>query len=190
MRTGIMLDCETLGTSDSAPVVQWHMAAFNLDDPTAEIKHFGSPLPLAPQVKLGRHIGTSTALWWLRQKPEALKLFESKELEGNHDDLYGFLQASVTWLNMIAQSSFAIEIWSFGSGFDTRIFKSLLDSFDLTWPISYRAENDLRTLIALSNLDKDSVPLVDGYVKHNARFDCLQQIRWYFAAQRLLGNIE
>ena len=188
MRKGIMIDTETLGMSDRSVVVQIHLAAFDLDDPESTVNHFGSTLPLDPQIRAGRTVDADTLVWWLSQEDDARVIFASEETKGNRDDLYNFLQAAMTWLGHIVAASDETQVWGMGAGFDTRVIKNLVRDFELDWPVHYRGERDLRTLLAESGIVKESVPLVTGYVKHNARFDCLQQIRWYFAAERSLGQ--
>jgi exodeoxyribonuclease VIII len=180
--TDLMIDIETMGTDPDAPVTSIGCAAYNLYDPTAEIKTFYVDLNWDEQVDSGkRKVSAGTIKFWLSQKPEAQKPLLKKVDEQVAESLLKF--------SKFVEDTFGKEVfyvWGNGPHFDMTILESLHKDYKMRVPWKYNKVNDLRTLMRIGKVDKDDV--VREGVYHNALDDSLHQIKLAHLAMSKIGN--
>lgn len=172
--THIMTDIETLGTSEGSTIFQIAAAAFNME--TGEIK---SEINLKMDISTTEDLNVDgdTLKWWLKTDKELL----TKLLE----------EGSLTEIEMMTQFNEWIEsqedqpkLWGNGILFDNQKIKHKLELLGLKYPIFYRNDRDVRTILALAS----AVSGISDYkireniereeeVAHDAMDDVYKQIR-------------
>lgn len=155
VRADIMVDLETLGTGVDATVFQ--IAACSFDITTGEI--LGQFNLTADISKEPVHVDGSTLQWWLNTNKELLAtLLNSGSV--SEEALFTEFRS---WLeHPIEDSNEDVEIYLWGNGilFDNNIIRAHMEKYGIKYPIFYRNDRDLRTLLELASL-KSGVPEKD-----------------------------
>jgi hypothetical protein len=184
---GFMVDCETVGLGENAGVLQLAFVPFLIEDPLAQYPGQTIHLALQPQLDMGRAIECQTLKFWLDQPPMAqTPLLNALASTGDSESIRESLEALAIWLRSWIANAESIELWSKGAGFDVRILKNLFAQFAIEWPFHYRADRDLRTLMALAEMDSSTLTRTSTEPAHNALGDCRFQIRQYSYAMGLV----
>lgn len=171
-RIDIMLDIETLGKSGQHAVFQ--IAAAGFDISTGEIINtFNQVCDIAHSNIL---VDGDTLKWWLNTDKELLTRLLNR---GNCSEDW-MVKSFHNWLSTL-QEDYDIYLWGNGILFDNRIIKEKMDAIGLNYPIFYRNDRDLRTLVELVKVKYDIDPhehcKVESTEKHNAMSDVEHQIR-------------
>lgn len=148
-RIDIMTDIETLGRSNGAPVCQ--IAAVKFDIRTGRILDtFNEVVDIT---KLN-NIEGDTLVWWLNTNKELLTnlLNEGKNGGLTEEDV---LKHFVAWVTSgidgrPAPSQKDIFLWGNGILFDNRLIQNKCFQYGLEYPIHYRNDRDMRTIIELA----------------------------------------
>jgi hypothetical protein len=189
MRKDIMVDIETLGKDTGASVFQISAMTFNKD--TGEIYNEFNKLGAIGSYK-ELNVDGDTLLWWLNTNKELLTnllnsgtLFENeliseflyfltKESSGNNSDLY---------------------LWGNGILFDNVKIKDMCKKYDYLYPIYYRNDRDVRTLLELasevSGKSEDEIKQLvtnEDEIKHDALDDVRYQVRLVVKCNELIKN--
>lgn len=181
-RIDIVVDLETLGLGDNAPIIQIAAVVFNIW--TGDIiEEFNVHVKLPDDFR----IQTNTLKWWLSTDPSLLKSI----LDQGEFDLS---QTLVSFQYLIYKYG-EVYLWGNGSNFDNRILKHQMESEGITYPIEYYNDRDMRTLMdvvepGMKNSDfakKYGIKLPE--TKHDALSDCRYEAElitcaWKFIERR------
>lgn len=185
--THIMTDIETLGTKEGATIFQIAAAAFDME--TGEIKN-AIDLKLDISKVEDLVVDGDTLKWWLKTDKELLtKLLN----EGDLSEIEMLTQFN-EWVDGQEGSP---KLWGNGILFDNLKIKHKLESLGLKYPIYYRHDRDVRTILALAssasglseNAIRDSITREDERA-HDALDDVRKQIRLVHHCFNLIMGIE
>lgn len=171
-RIDIMCDIETLGKDGDTAIFQVSAAAFDIKTGSIictfnEICNIGG----------GKiFVDGDTLKWWLNTDKELL----SKLLnQGNCSEKW-MVEYFHSWIENL-QKKYDVYFWGNGILFDNRIIKAKMESYNLKYPIFYRNDRDLRTLVDIVTtkygIDVNKECQVENTEKHNAMHDVEHQIR-------------
>lgn len=148
MRKDIMVDIETLGTGDNATIFQ--IAGMSFDITTGEI--FDSINLIGDIEKFGNlGVDGSTLKWWLNTDKELLTDLLNK---GTMDE-YELLEEFSKWIVKQSNTNDMQDVYMWGNGilFDNAKLQTAINSCSgLKYPIFFRNDRDLRTLLELASL--------------------------------------
>lgn len=183
MRTDIMTDIETLGKDDN--IIVFQIGACKFDINTGKILNTFDEIV---DVRLEKNININgdTLLWWLNTDKELLtKLlnygkYTEKEMFENFAKWIGYNNETFLWGNGIL--------------FDNRIIKSKMEHYGIEYPIFYRNDRDMRTLIELASMkvgiksEKDFREKYKNnkYISHDGLEDVKSQIELLVNAYKIL----
>lgn len=205
----IMLDLETLGTSNDAAIIQIGAVAFNVNGDNAAL-WTNSPDALASMdqgirinINLERSespgvLDAGSVMWWLQQSQEAR---DSITHPGpmQSQTLKAALQTLTNWMNRVMRGRGRdLRLWSNGPTFDEVIIRSAYKRNGLEMPISFRGSRCCRTMFALArdlgwNPKEAAREAPNDIVKHDGLGDAVFQARSLtsqLAYIRSLGNID
>lgn len=174
----IMLDLETLGVTNGATIFQIGACSFSIE--TGEIydafEHIVDISSL-PAGVLG--VDGSTLKWWLSTDTELLKTLL---LNGEGSEYYMYASFA-TWLDKQGTPK-DITIWGNGISFDVVKIKNKFAEHNIAFPVHYRNERDVRTILALAadklNIDESMIYEIakqENEQLHHALDDVKRQIR-------------
>ena len=181
-RIDIMTDIETLGKGDCPPVFQIAACAFDIK--TGEIYgEFNSTADISGY----KNIEGDTLIWWLNTNKELLSklLNNGKTSKKTEKDI---VSEFVCWIKEIAKE-FNVDIkdvylWGNGILFDNRIIKQKCGQYGIEYPIFYRNDRDVRTILELGAFKKGFKTAIDFTntiefegSKHDAFDDVKHQIK-------------
>jgi 3' exoribonuclease, RNase T-like len=176
-RIDVMVDIETLGTSSDATIFQ--IAAISFDIRTGDIlDNFNGIADISVEDNL--KVDGSTLKWWLNTDKELLAHLLNNG-DGSPTEL---LQDFHTWLTQQTPVSSDLFLWGNGILFDNKMIQQQLEDIGLFYPINYKNDRDVRTIVDLAGakLGLSEKELKDQYndeslVHHNAFDDVLYQVR-------------
>ena len=190
MRIDIMCDIETLGTESNSTIFQIAAIAFNIK--TGEyIETFNQIADISQCDDL--KITGSTLKWWLNTNKELFSTLlhngtiTPKQLLGNFRD---FLKG----LNPVKNQKSEVYLWGNGILFDDKMIQTQLESNGMSYPIFYRNDRDMRTLVDLTlqklklNSQRELFDLYNepNLIAHDAFDDVKQQINLVCKCYNLL----
>lgn len=182
-RIDIMVDIETLGVGENPTIIQLSAIAFDIT--TGEyIDTFDQCVDITNK---NQDIDANTLLWWLDTDKELLNDIIKRGKYGNTDIKYTHLKFN-RWINCTMQDADLWErdvfLWGNGILFDNRIIQQSMASNGITYPIFYRNDRDMRTIIELAAkkkgmTSKDYLAQFDddSLKKHDALDDVKFQIK-------------
>jgi hypothetical protein len=179
MRLDIMTDIETLGTNSDSTIIQISAIAFDIN--TGE--HIAKFNQIADITKNEKPVNVTadTIIWWLKTNKE---LF-IELLNGGEESSEQVLRNFYSWITSLLPLSEINNIYLWGNGilFDNKMIQHQLESVGLIYPIFYRNDRDLRTLVELASVklgisEKELKERFndDSLVAHNAFDDVIYQI--------------
>lgn len=177
MRTDIMVDIETLGTKTGATIFQ--IAAASFDITTGEVR---DTINLTGDIAQydGLSVDGSTLKWWLDTDKDLLHSLLS---EGTLSEV-GLVTGLLSWMYKQAPDNKDVYLWGNGILFDNVKISNLCDKHHVAYPIFYRNDRDVRTILELASLksgltEKElrTTVQVEGERKHDAFDDIMFQIR-------------
>lgn len=188
-RVDIMADIETLGTKSDSTVFQVSAIAFDIT--TGEIYDEFNQL-INIETERIRADG-NTIKWWLKTDKELLtKLLTDK----NAIDSTTVWQNFHSWITTQSDTNKNIYLWGNGILFDNKMIQVQMNDYQLDYPIFYRNDRDLRTLLELASIKSEltSRDLIDLANKdneeelhlHNALDDCKAQIKLAHLCYKIL----
>lgn len=176
-RIDVMVDIETLGTSSDATIFQ--IAAVSFDILTGDIKETFNGIADISQNSL-LFVDGSTLKWWLNTNKELLTELLNNG-EGSSEEL---LEDFHKWLTKQAKDTKDIYLWGNGILFDNKMIETQFEHIGLDYPIFYRNDRDVRTIVDLAGakLGLTEKELKDQYndeslVAHDAFDDVTYQVR-------------
>lgn len=178
MSSDLMIDIETLGTSDDTIVLSVGVAMFNWerpDDPVKPVTEFG--IDVKEQEKMGRTLSIDTLMWWMQQSDKARRIFD----ESQHR--LSCMEAVVQIVNAV---SLADGVWANGPDFDCRILGHLTKQIlpQSKWP--FWKNRCVRTMKGLYP-EASSIKFVG--TAHNALADAVHQAEQMRSVSRYLKGL-
>lgn len=179
MRVDIMTDIETLGTNTDSTIIQISAVAFDIT--TGEIHRAFNRIADIEKNDNEIKVTAGTLKWWQKINPE---LF-SDLLNGGTDSSEGILSDFYEWL-----SNFEVKntyLWGNGILFDNKMIQAQMENIGLNYPIHYKNDRDVRTILELTAMkkglsEKDIKEVINRKMKdknlthHNALDDCYWQV--------------
>lgn len=177
MRKDIMVDIETLGVSSDSTIFQIAAVAFNIK--TGEhYSKFNQVADIARNDFLD--VDGSTLKWWLNTNKELLTELLNKGVGSSENLLTNFH----SWLTSHSNDMKNIYFWGNGILFDNKMIQHQFNNIGLDYPIHYKNDRDVRTILELASLktgvgeDELKKKYHDSnLVAHNALDDCKKQIK-------------
>ena len=174
-----MTDIETLGTDSDSTIIQISAVAFDIT--TGETKDYFNQIVNIERNEGDLKVTARTIKWWLNSHPELLVELLNKGELSSEEVLNNFYE----WLGQ-----FEVEntyLWGNGILFDNKMIQHQFEAIGLSYPIHYRNDRDVRTILELAahklgvsekeikNLVNDKI--VDArHTPHNALHDCYYQV--------------
>jgi hypothetical protein len=178
MRIDIMTDIETLGTDADSTIFQVSAIAFDIIT-GEQISEFNQIADISKNENEIKSTG-STLQWWLKTNK---KLF-SDLLNGGEHSSEDVLRNFHDWIGQFDSEENSIYLWGNGILFDNKMIKHQMESIGLVYPISYKNDRDVRTLLELASFKMNLTEreIKDFYsdekeLEHNAIDDVKFQIR-------------
>ena len=147
MRIDVVCDIETLGKGQSPPVFQIAACAFDIK--TGELKYsYNQKADIAQMT----NIEGDTLKWWLQTNRELLSnlVGAGSVRECVHPTECDLITRFVLFLNNLKDQYDEIYFWGNGILFDNRIISQKCRDYNLVYPIHYRNDRDIRTLLELA----------------------------------------
>jgi hypothetical protein len=178
VRLDIMTDIETLGTSSDSTIIQISAIAFDIKtgehysqfNQIADVSENESPIK----------VDGDTIKWWLKTNKE---LFAELLNSGTYSSEQVLRNFHKWLLELNASSDHDIYLWGNGILFDNKMIQHQLELLGLDYPIFYRNDRDLRTLVELTSIklgitEKELKTKYsdENLVAHNAFDDVVYQI--------------
>lgn len=182
---GFMLDIESIDTGPRAVVLQIGVIGFDLDDPDTVLLEMQEPLPIQPQIALGRTISARTLIWWMGQDHEARAHFTQNGGE-DMDELIAIVRDVNRKMDRLINNADTVEVWARGPQFDAVNLETLFNECGQSVAWSYSHVRDLRTLMGSAKISTADVPRDPKHVPHVAIHDCRYQLECYVEAMRRL----
>jgi DNA polymerase III epsilon subunit-like protein len=170
----IMFDCETLGTAADAVIMSIGAVKFDLDSEAIDNAGFYASVSIDSNLALKRRVQEDTLLWWLKQSPEAQKVFHEPK-----QTLDSALKALTEW---VGDGDY--YVWSNGADFDLPMLALAYSQHNLDVPWEYWNSRCMRTYKNLPGMR--AVKASVAGVKHNALTDAFNQARHVQAIQAAL----
>lgn len=175
MRIDVMVDIETLGNKIDSTIFQISAIAFDIKS-GEYISTFDRIADIIQNKKL--NVTGDTFVWWLHTNKELLTELLSKGKGSSGDILKDFF----IWLQDLSAKG-EIYLWGNGILFDNSMIKYQLEKLGLKYPIYYKNDRDVRTIVDLTctKLGISEKELKERFydknrVEHNALDDVKFQI--------------
>lgn len=185
MRVDIMTDIETLGTKSHSTVFQVSAIAFNIFTGDT-LSQFNEIIDIETEELV---CDGSTLKWWLNTDKELLDALLNNKNSIGKNGKYVFSNFN-EWILTRTNNVKDIYLWGNGIKFDNVMIDSQMSKYGIKYPIFYRNDRDVRTLLELASLksgytEEEIKQFVtdDNETKHDALDDCRYQIRlchWCF----------
>ena len=184
----VMLDIETLGTGQNATITQIAAAAWNLE--TGELIEFNdsthNTFNITVNLDLMKtediNIDISTIKFWTKNSHNT-KLF--KEILNNKSSFTekDAVFQLILWLKKLQEHCDDLLLWGNGSLFDNTKIINKCEYYDISYPISFWNERDVRTIVDIycrkNNItDKEYKNSFPNENLHQAIDDVLNQIKY------------
>ena len=177
MRIDIMVDIETLGKEDKSTVIQIAACAFDIHTGIIYNK-FNQSLNISEDKNIS--VQGDTLMWWLKTNKELLtSILENGNCSTEKELVLSFND----WIISLGDKM-DIFFWGNGILFDNRIIKYKIEQYGQEYPIFYRNDRDMRTIVELAAIKsgyknekefKDN-NIISGLVAHDAFDDVIYQI--------------
>lgn len=176
----VMVDIEAFGHAPHGVIASIGVAVFN---EVEVISTAYTPLPLRPQIALGRTVDIDTALFWAQQPAEASVDFrlDANDLRWSLHDYVRFFIEYIEHLDQPASTW-----WALPPSYDLYMLRSLLSMTHPTTKLfSYSEERDARTIRAYfpEAFDEDH----RNGLRHHALHDAVFQAESIIRAESLLA---
>lgn len=161
MEQNITFDLETLGNTSNAPIVQIGAVKF-LNDGTV-LDKFVRYIKIECLGRYNFAVDYSTLQWWFEQDDKAIK---SVMCPSDSIDLRQALREFTEWVGKPSEYVY----WSHAT-FDPPILKNNYIQVGLNFPLPFRAQRDIRTLVHFTG----KIPEIERGIAHNALDDAIYQ---------------
>lgn len=179
MRTDIMTDIETLGTNTDSTIIQISAVAFDIE--TGNVTHEFDMIADIEKNESDIKVTAGTLKWWQTTNAE---LF-SELLNGGFHSSESVLTHFHEWLNQFDKEN--LYLWGNGILFDNKMIQAQMENIGLNYPIHYKNDRDVRTILELTAMktklsEKHIKEVINKKIKdknlthHNALDDCYWQV--------------
>ena len=141
-RADIMIDLETLGTEPDSPIIQ--IAAARFDIATGDIIDTFNQV-CGFQFEHNITITIDTLKWWLNTDNELLKDL----LNQGKNSTLSMIESFYSWITNQGEID-ERYLWGNGILFDNNMIKTHFQNFYHKYPILYRNDRDMRTIVDLA----------------------------------------
>lgn len=180
-----MTDIETLGTKFDSTIIQISAIAFSLQ--TGEyLSEFNRIVDITQNEKL--NVTGGTLVWWLNTNKELL----TDLLNSGKGSSEQVLKEFHDWLIELSLDG-ELHLWGNGILFDNKMIEHQFENIGLKYPIFYRNDRDVRTVVDLASkkLSITEKELKERFndeslVAHNAYDDVKYQINLVVECYKLL----
>jgi len=173
----IMLDLETMGTGNNAAIVSIGAVLFDID--TGDIgSEFYMNVDLKSCMEAGLDADGDTICWWMKQSDEARMV-----LLENTKSLEDACTAFGNWVRMVGKKA---KLWGNGVAFDNVILRNAFNKAGVKFPVHFRNDMDVRTLVAYDPEEKKKQNSEREGTAHNALDDAKHQVKYVSAIHRRL----
>lgn len=189
-RNDIMVDIETLGLNDESTIFQVSAASFDI---TTGVIESEIDLKLNISSVDNLFVEGGTLKWWLKTDKDLLAKLIS---EGDKNELEMFKEF-LDWVESLNENKDygSPTLWGNGISFDNVKIKNKMNSLGLTYPISFKKERDVRTILDLASLKSNKSEREiqkeiqnDYEIAHNAIDDVRRQVRLVHHCFNLLNS--
>lgn len=189
MRIDIMTDIETLGRGDNTTVFQIAACAFDIT--TGKILNTFNQIANIEKDK-NIPIDGGTLIWWLKTNKTLLTELLDKGNVSQEDMFVNFKD----WIEELSDDEANVFLWGNGILFDNKLIQSKMKQYGIEYPIFYRNDRDMRTIVELAALktgvktEKEFRTINRGkeYVEHDGLDDVKAQIDVLSKAWNILLN--
>ena len=192
MRRDFVIDMETLGLETGCPIIQIGLVLFDIKNEGAILGKWLWDVEIDKD-SMGK-ANTETICWWLETNVDLFKSImtspNKKPLQLVLEEVYGVLEAYPLLDNYL---------WGNGTLFDNAKLKHAYEKYGGVYPIHYRNDRDMRTIVDLAceKLACSSDTLMKGIetpiclMSHQALDDCIKEaIRIAYCYKVLMGGID
>lgn len=170
----IMVDLETLGIDEGSTVFQIALASFDIKSGEVFDK-IDYIIDISKDDNL--NVDGGTLKWWLNTDKELLTNLLNKGELGKLEALHGVY----AWIKEQGKPR-DVTLWGNGIIFDNVKLKEQFEAVGISYPIHYKNDRDVRTILALASSlgvteEEIRVSIEDNDKKHDAMSDVLYQIR-------------
>lgn len=182
-RIDIMTDIETLGNKSDSTIIQLSAVPFNIS--TGEV--FSEDIfSMTADISLNEervNVTGSTIKWWLDTNTDLFKELLNLGSLSSEDVLREFHEWVVKMKSIVGENH--VYLWGNGILFDNKMIQHQMENLGLDYPIFYRNDRDVRTIVenATTKLDveerefkKSIQEKMDSFTAHNALDDCMFQV--------------
>lgn len=176
MRIDVMVDIETLGTSSNSTIIQIAAIAFDMYTGLF-VDTFNEITDIEKEGFMT--VDGSTIKWWLNTNKDLLQELINTGKYSSEDILEHFHD----WLIELSDTNKEVFLWGNGILFDNKMIQHQLEDNCLDYPIYYKNDRDVRTIVDLASkkLRITEKELKERFndlslVKHNAYDDVKYQI--------------
>lgn len=181
-----MVDIETLGTKANSTIFQ--IAAIAFDIKTGEhISEFHHIADIGQNQTMS--VTGDTIKWWLNTNKELL----TKLLNSGYGSSEELLIKFYNWIYSLTDDMKNVYLWGNGILFDNKMIETQLEALDMNYPIYYKNDRDMRTIVDLTatRLGISETELKekfndDNLVAHDAFDDVRYQIRLVTGCYQIL----
>lgn len=185
-RIDVMIDIETLGTGECPPVFQLVAKAFELKTGKT-IDTFKSCCDVSTSTS---PIDDATVVWWTHTNFALfVKLIADGVNSGNTEKQ--MIEAFIQWFNNLTKDNHKVFLWGNGILFDNRIIQAKCRQYKLSYPVFYRNDMDMRTIVEIAAMKmgfKDQLEYRKSIqfegTAHDANCDVDNQIKQVVRAYR------
>lgn len=183
-RADVMIDLETLGTENNAPILSIGACVFDIESGEIQDKFY---CILGWDNAMGRQPGRvacdRTVAWWGRQSADAREEFDVPAHWSEIDQV-------LIWLSEFIPSD--ARVWSNGANFDIEILDHAYKQCGLGVPWRFWHIRDVRTVVDLWEAagfgQRKDFDRTEGNTAHHALDDALHQARYISQMyQNLIG---
>lgn len=192
MRIDIMTDIETLGRGNDTTVFQIAACAFDIK--TGEVLNTFNQIV---NIKRDNNISIDggTLIWWLNTNKELLTTLLNSGTASQKEMFINFKK----WIEQLQEDagrSDEVFLWGNGILFDNKLIQSKMKEYNIEYPIFYRNDRDMRTIVELAALkcgiktEKEFRTINRGkeYVEHDGYDDVKAQIEVLSKSWNILLN--
>ena len=178
-RIDVMIDFETLGTNDCPPVFQLSAKAFDIT--TGKI--IASFNEVADVTTTTSEVSQDTLMWWFKTDFNLFTNLISEGMKSGNSEK-DLIEKFVIWFNDLNTDYKNKFLWGNGVNFDNRIMQKKCEQYNIKYPVFYRNDMDMRTImeiVAMKMGYSDQVAYRAAVefkgTKHNADDDVTNQIK-------------
>lgn len=146
MRKDIMVDIETLGNKIDSTIIQ--LSAVSFDIKTGSIYETFNEVADISKNESTISVTGSTLQWWANTNAQLFAELLTRGDLSSEEVLRKFHE----WLHVINRDSRQLYLWGNGILFDNAMIRQQFEAIGLDYPIFYRNDRDVRTILELASI--------------------------------------